>query len=88
MQTFSKEERKAYNRHVRKHNEEVAVANAVAPLLILIVVGFGIWLWEFSPFLAKGCFLFAVAIFIGRIFSGAHVNDPHRDIRNGGQHDH
>ena len=87
MQEITKEDRKAYNRHVRHHDKEVAAANAVAPFLIIIILGTGIWMWQFSPFIAKALFLFAGAIAIGRMFSGAHINDPHRDIKHN-SHDH
>lgn len=77
MRELSNEERKAYNRYARKHNSDLAVANAVAPFLIIGSLIGGCLIWDFSPFLAKGIFIFGAAVLIGRMFSGVHVNDPH-----------
>jgi len=78
MQKFTNKERKRYNRYVDYHNEGEAKGNgALSVLTAVCIIGGsfteGIWV--------QGCFILAVVFGMGLIFSGVHINDPHRDLK-------
>ena len=78
MKDYNKDTWKAYKKYARQHDEDVAVANGIAPFLIVGSLIAGAFMWGFSPFIAKAFFVYGLAIFFGRVFSGVHI-DNHLD---------